>query len=101
MDCIVERDLASHLAEQDRRAAKADAIESRAQELLKDPQFVWDWLGDIDQGDGLRGQAVKGIVRAVMAEMTRNPALAHRYRRLALKEAQCQLEEEEQCSRAF
>jgi hypothetical protein len=100
--CLVTNHLASHLAEQDRRAARADAIESLAAELLADPQFIWDWLGDIDQGDGLRGQAIAGIVRAVMAEMKTNPALAHRYKRLALKEAQCQLKKEiEQCSRAF
>jgi hypothetical protein len=101
MDCIVERDLARCLAKQDRRAARLDAIEHLAAELLADPQFIWGWLGDIDQGDGLRGQAVAGIVRAVMAEIKTNPALAHRYKRLALKEAGCQLKEEAKCSRAF
>jgi hypothetical protein len=97
MDCIVTIETASHLAEQDRRAARLDAIEQLANELLADPQFIYDWLGDIDQGDGLRGQAVAGIVRAVMAEMKKNPALACRYRRLAMKEAQCQLEEAITC----
>lgn len=68
--------------------ALADAVEERADELLEDPQFIYDFLGDVDHGGGLEEQAVKAIVRAIRAELNRNPALAYRYRQLALKEAE-------------
>lgn len=65
-----------------------------ADALLTEPQFIWDFLGDVDQGGGLDEQAVKAIVRAVMSEMKRNPALAHRYRVLAEQEARDVLKKE-------
>lgn len=77
----------------------ADQREAMADALLEDPQFIWDFMGDVDQGEGLQEQAVKAIVRAVMSEMKRNPALAHRYRRLAEKEAESALRLESEICR--
>lgn len=51
--------------------------------LLRDMKFIWEKLPEVDQGNGLREQAVRAIVRAIMREMYVNPALAHRYRVLA------------------
>lgn len=65
----------------------ADQREELTEALRQDEQFLYDFLGDVDQGNGLKEQAVKGIVRAIREEMKRNPALAHRYRVLAEKEA--------------
>lgn len=72
----------------------ADQQAELADALLTEPQFILDFMGDVDQGGGLDEQAVKAIVKAVMSEMKRNPALAHRYRVLAEKEARDVLRQE-------
>lgn len=72
----------------------ADQREELTEALLQEDQFLYDFLGDIDQGGGLNERAVKGIVRAIRAEMKRNPALAHRYKVLAQKEAKEVLKQE-------
>ena len=75
LPCIVSRDLARHLREQERRAVLADAEEDLAERLQDDEAWVWENLGDLDQGAGVRDQAVLAVAKAVIAARPNNPAL--------------------------
>jgi hypothetical protein len=91
LSCVVSRDLARHLREQDRRAVLADAEEDLAERLQDDEAWVWENLGDLDQGAGVRDQAVLAVAKAVIAARPNNPALSYALRKLALQEAKRQI----------